>query len=76
MDYRIVVETFEEILNMTSLALRCDDTNMRKAFPVEKWLAIFLWRLATDKSYRSIEKLFEVGKPTGIKDTLKAFRDF
>ena len=41
-DYQMSFETFEEILNMTSLALRCDDTNMRRAVPVEKRLAIFL----------------------------------
>ena len=66
-DYRMSVETFEEILNMTNLALRCDDTNMRRAVPVEKRLAIFLWRLATGNSYRSIGKLFGVGKSTVIK---------
>ena len=48
-DYRISVETFEEILNMTSLALRCDDTNTRRVVPVKKRLAIFLSRLATGK---------------------------
>ena len=47
-DYQMSVETFEAILNMTSFALRCDDTNMpRAAVPVEKGLVIFLWRLAT-----------------------------
>ena len=43
-DDRMSIETFEEILNMTSSALRCDDTNIRRAVPVEKTLAIFLWR--------------------------------
>ena len=46
--YRMTVETFEEILNMISWALRCDDTNVRRAVPVGKRLAIFLWRSATD----------------------------
>ena len=64
-DDRMSVETFEEILNMTSSALRCDDTNIRRAVPVEKTLAIFLWRWATDNSYRSIVKLF--GKSAIIK---------
>ena len=55
-----------EILNVISLALRCDDTNMRRAVPVEKGLEIFLWRLATGNSCRNIWKLFRVGKSTDI----------
>ena len=43
-----------EILNVISLALRRDDTNMRRAVPVEKGLEIFLWRLATGNSCRNI----------------------
>ena len=56
------LETFEEFLNMTSLALRSDDTKMRREVPVVKRLAIFLWWLATGNFYRSIGKLFGVEK--------------
>ena len=35
-NYPMTVETFEEILNMISWALRCDDTNVRRAVPVGK----------------------------------------
>lgn len=61
------LETVEEFLNMASLALRRDDTKMRREVPVEKRLAIFLWRLATGNSYRSIGKLFGVENSTVIK---------
>ena len=64
MDYWMSVK--HEILNVISLALRCDDTNMRRAVPVEKGLEIFLWRLATGNSCRNIWKLFRVGKSTDI----------
>ena len=64
-DYRMSVK--HEILNVVSLALRCDDTNMRRAVPVEKGLEIFLWRLATGNSCRNIRKLFKIGKSTVIK---------
>ena len=73
MDYWMSVK--HEILNVISLALRCDDTNMRRAVPVEKGLEIFLWRLATGNSCRNIWKLFRVGKSTDINFFFSA-RDF
>ena len=40
---------------------------MRRAVPVQKRLAIFVRRLPTGNSYRSIRKLCGVGKSTVIK---------
>ncbi|CAM5160712.1 unnamed protein product [Eretmochelys imbricata] len=45
-------------------ALRCKDTQMRAARPLEKNVAIALWKLATPDCYRSVANQFGVGKST------------
>ena len=47
--------------------LQCLDTSFREAIKVQKRLAIVLWRLSTGNSYRSVCKVFGVGKSTVIK---------
>ena len=37
------------------------NTFFRKAIPMEKRVAVALWRLATSNSYRSINKVFGIG---------------
>ena len=45
------------------------DTNCRPAIPVEKKLAIALWRLSTNCEYRTVGHLFGIGKSTAHKVT-------
>ena len=40
---------------------------MEKAIKAEKRLAIVIWRLSTGNPYRSVSKVFGVGKSTVIK---------
>uniref|UniRef100_A0A8D2JEF5 DDE Tnp4 domain-containing protein n=1 Tax=Varanus komodoensis TaxID=61221 RepID=A0A8D2JEF5_VARKO len=44
--------------------LRREDTNMRAAIPVEKRVALTLWKLASADSYRSVARRFGVGVST------------
>ncbi|XP_072858744.2 uncharacterized protein LOC110082590 isoform X5 [Pogona vitticeps] len=44
--------------------LQREDTNMRAAIPVDKRVALTLWKLATSDSYRSVANQFGVGVST------------
>ena len=54
---------------MSGRECKKNDTNFRKAIPLEKRVAIALWRLANGNSYRTIAKTFAVGKSTSVKIT-------
>ena len=43
------------------------DANIRRAIPVEKRVAVALWRLATRNSYRTTGLVFGVGRCTALK---------
>ena len=49
--------------------LEKQDTRFREAVPIEKRVAIALWRLPTGNSYRSVSKTFAVGKSTAVSNT-------
>ena len=71
-------KTFKK-LNLVSLDLRNEDKKFRKSIPVQKRVAITLWRLSTRNSFRTIGKTFAVGKPTAVpmtKDFCKELRRF
>ncbi|XP_075795307.1 uncharacterized protein LOC142830950 isoform X2 [Pelodiscus sinensis] len=51
-------------LHWVAPALRRQDTHLRPAIPVEKRVAITLWKLATPDSYRSMGNQFRVGRST------------
>ena len=70
-EFKMSVETFQFILDLVGRNLSRVDTKFRKAVAVEKRLAITIWRLATGNSYRSISKVFGIGKST----TIKIFQD-
>ena len=42
------------------------DTVFRKAVPIEKRVGVALWRLSTGNSFRTISKVFGIGKSTVI----------
>ena len=61
------VETFQYLLDLIGIDLKRLDTRFRRAIKMEKQLAIATWRLSTENSYRSVSKIFAVGKSTVIK---------
>ena len=60
-------QTFQFVCNLVGPHLVRKDTNMRRPIPVEKQVAVALWRLATGNSYRTTGLVFGVGRCTGLK---------
>uniref|UniRef100_A0A8C3IAC3 Putative nuclease HARBI1 n=1 Tax=Chrysemys picta bellii TaxID=8478 RepID=A0A8C3IAC3_CHRPI len=56
--------TFMGLCEELAPILRRKDTRLRAALPVEKQVAIAIWKLATPDSYRSVTNQFGVGKST------------
>ena len=59
--------TFEYICRLVGPAIARQNTRMRDAIPVEKRVAVSLWRLATGKCYRSCGLMIGLAKPTVVK---------
>ena len=66
-EFRISVETLQYLLDLIGVNLQRLDTRFRKGIKVEKRLAIVIRRLSAGNSYRSVSKVFGVGKYTIIK---------
>ena len=62
-EFRFSVETFDFIKNLVRDKIEKQNTFFRKPTPLEKRVAVALWRLATatGNSYRSISKVFGIG---------------
>ncbi|XP_074861020.1 uncharacterized protein LOC142018790 [Carettochelys insculpta] len=79
-------QTFLELRLWLSPALKHQAARLQCAFPVEKGVAIAVWKLATPDSYRSMGHQFGVGKATvgtavmerviRIRDVDSAITDF
>ncbi|XP_074845140.1 uncharacterized protein LOC142010643 [Carettochelys insculpta] len=63
-NFRMSQQTFMELCQWLTPALRHQDIVMRHALPVEKWVGIAVWKLATPDSYRSVGQQFGVSKAT------------
>ena len=68
-DLRMEGTTFQKLVNELTPFLQKEDTIFKRAIPVEKRVAIGVWRLATGNPYRTIAIEFGVGKSTVIKIT-------
>ena len=55
-DFRMTRPTFDYIVHLVRPFIAKRDARFRKATPVEKRVAIVLWRLAIGNSYHSTEK--------------------
>lgn len=62
--FRMSKETFFYLCDKVRPRLARQDTSFRLALPVEKRVAVALWRLASNIEYRTISTLFGVGKST------------
>ncbi len=72
MDSKFQNETFDYICHRLKPALEKLDTNYRVSVPLQKRVAIALWKLATNSEYRSVSHLFGVGNSTAC-DCVKDF---
>ena len=61
-DFRMIPDTFMDIVTLVRNRLEKQDTRFREVIPIKKRIAIALCRLATGNSYRSLSKTFAVGK--------------
>ena len=68
-DFRMSQDTFQDIVTVAQSALEKRDTQFRRAIPIEKRVAIALWRLSTGNSFRTVAKTFAVGKSTAVQIT-------
>ena len=64
---RVRRATFNELLNMVNPHVARQDASMRNCIPLEKIMAIGLYRLAHGNLYVSIAPVFNVGKSTVIE---------
>ncbi|XP_006639987.2 uncharacterized protein [Lepisosteus oculatus] len=65
--FRMSKDTFFYICTKLKPKLARQDTHFRLALPLEKRVAVALWRLATNVEYRTISALFGVGRSTVCK---------
>ncbi|XP_028834153.1 protein ANTAGONIST OF LIKE HETEROCHROMATIN PROTEIN 1 [Denticeps clupeoides] len=65
--FRMSKETFFYLCGILKPRLARQDTRLRPALPLEKRIAVALWRLATNVEYRIISELFGVGRSTVCK---------
>ena len=55
------------IVELVMPRLAKQDTQLRRSIPIEKHVAIAIWRLSTGNSFRSVAKTFAVAKSTAVK---------
>ncbi len=61
-DFRVSRETFKYICTNLKPALQRQDTSYRLCIPLEKWVAIALYKLASTTEYRTVANLFAVSR--------------
>ena len=67
-EFRMSPSTFEYIIGLVEQNMGKADTVFRKAVRIEKRVGLGLWRLSTGNSFRTISKVFGIGKsPEFIK---------
>ncbi|XP_075771796.1 uncharacterized protein LOC142823909 [Pelodiscus sinensis] len=63
-NFRMKRDTFLELCEWLAPALQRRDTCMRPTIPLQKRVAIALWKLSTPDSYQSVGNQFGVGRST------------
>ena len=65
-EFRMKGSTFAKLVDVLTSYIKKCDTTFRAAIPVEKRVAISVWRLGTGNSFRTVAKTFAVGKATAL----------
>ena len=65
-EFRVTPTTFEFIVDLVRGQLEKHRTNFRQSICIQKRVAVAIWRLSTGNSYRTISKVFGIGKATVI----------
>lgn len=76
--FRMSREAVLDLVEKLRPVLQREDTNMRAAIPVDKRVALTLWKLATSDSYRSVANQFGVGVSTAsviVMEVCEAIHD-
>ena len=66
-EFRFSLETFYFLVDLVQDKIEKCDMSFRKVVPLEKWVAVTLWWLATGNSYRTTSKVFGIGLSTVAK---------
>ena len=68
-DFRMSGVTFAKLVHLLRPMLEKRDTNFRKAIPIQKRVAVAVWRLANGNSFRTVSKTMAIGKSTAVSIT-------
>ena len=68
-------KAFESIVEIVRPRLQKQNTQLRNAIPIEKRVAIAIWRLATGDPYRAVGKTFGIGKATTLSITNDFYKE-
>ena len=70
-DFCMSQDTFREIARVVQPAQEKRKTQSWHAIPVKQWVTIGIWRLSTGNSFRTVAKIYSVGKSTVIQITVE-----
>ena len=65
--FRVSRGTFDYICGIVSRDIQRQNTRLRQAIPVQKRVAVALWRLGSGNSFRSTAITFGIGKSSAVK---------
>lgn len=74
-NFHVSRESFEHLCETLREHIQTQDTAWRPATPVEKKVAVFLWRLANNCHYKVLSQLFGVGRSSAclvLKESVQA----
>ena len=70
-DFRMSQDTFWDIVRVVQPVQEKRNTQSWHAIPVKQWVTFGLWRLLTGNSFRTVVKIYSVGKSTVIQITVE-----
>ena len=68
-------QTFKSIVEVVRPRLQKQNTQLRNTIPIEKRVAVAIWRLATGDSYRAVGGTFGIGKSTAVSITHDFYKE-
>ena len=68
-------KTFESIIEIVRQRLQKQNTQLRNAIPIEKRVALAIWRRDTGDSYRAVRNTFGIGKLTAVSITHDFYKE-